>query len=413
MRRIVVLGLALAGLLVVVGLGGAHYLGRLARRTSEKGANPVIAQTEPVPASHPVDAKSSVGGSTSAYAEWKPPADSSQPFADGKIPLAPELVVVTAIAQPLVGDYESIKRIETVSRDDLRISFSSDLPNPKLPDVPAENAKPATSTKRTACVRTVLRQDIQKSREYRQNFCATKQERYPGTTAIGVSTELLAELKARGETSFKYQSTAFTSGPPDASCVLKRAEPADLGVPVLVNDRRVQLPAVHASCPRLFFGDAEFYFLDDPDNPLALAWDLGGGNRLQVIKIMVPAEVPQIEQSLSQSGRAEVHGIYFDFASATIRPESEPVLKEIAQALSDNPQWRLSVEGHTDNVGGDNYNLELSNRRAKAVKLALVERYHMAADRLTTEGFGASRPKETNDTLEGRARNRRVELVRQ
>jgi OOP family OmpA-OmpF porin len=413
MRKIVGFGLALLALFLIAGLGGAFYLGRLARKASEEARKKVVAQPKPVQAAHRADDKPETAGFAGDYAEWKPPADRSQPFANGKIPLVPGLTVVTAIAQPLVGDYESIKRIETVSGDGLRITFSSDLPNPKIPDLTTGNAKPAPSTRRKGCVRIVLSPDMQNAREYRENFCVAEQERYPGTTAIGVSAQVLAELKAKGETSFKYQSTAFTTGPPDASCVLKRVEPADVAVPVLVNDRRVQLPAVHAKCPRPFFGEAEFYVLDDPDDPLALAWQLGGGNKLQVVKITVPAEGPRIEQSLSQSGRAEVHGIYFDFASATIRPESEPVLKEIAQALADNPKWKLSVEGHTDNVGGDDYNLELSNRRAAAVKQALIERYRVAADRLTTAGFGASRPRETNDTLEGRARNRRVELARQ
>jgi outer membrane protein OmpA-like peptidoglycan-associated protein len=71
------------------------------------------------------------------------------------------------------------------------------------------------------------------------------------------------------------------------------------------------------------------------------------------------------------------------------------------------------VEGHTDNIGGDEYNLDLSQRRAEAVTLVLVTRYHTTGDRLTPQGFGASRPKEPNDTLAGRARNRRVELVRE
>lgn len=413
MRKIVAVALALLALFVVVGLGGALYLGRLVKKASEEARKKVTEHTEPVPAGYRAVAKPDSAGAASDYAEWKPPADRSQPFADGKIPLVPGLTVVTAIAQPLVGDYESIKRIDAAVGDGLRISFSSDLPSPKVPDSTTRNAKPAPSTRRKGCVRIVLSQDLQNAHAYRENFCVAEEERYPGTTAISVSAQVLAELKAKGETPFKYQSTAFTTGPPDASCVLKRVEPVDLAVPVLVNDRRIQLPAVHAKCPRPFFGDAEFYFLDDPANPLALAWQLVEGNRLQVVKITVPAASPQIEQSLSQSGRAEVHGIYFDFASATIRPESEPVLKEIAQALADNPAWKLSVEGHTDNVGGNDYNLELSNRRAEAVKQALVERYRVAADRLTTTGFGASKPKETNDTLEGRARNRRVELVRQ
>jgi outer membrane protein OmpA-like peptidoglycan-associated protein len=89
------------------------------------------------------------------------------------------------------------------------------------------------------------------------------------------------------------------------------------------------------------------------------------------------------------------------------------VLKQIVQAMMDNPGWKLTVNGHTDNMGGDAYNLDLSKRRAAAVKQALVSRYHIAPDRLSTDGFGASSPVDTNDTLEGRARNRRVELTRE
>jgi outer membrane protein OmpA-like peptidoglycan-associated protein len=82
-------------------------------------------------------------------------------------------------------------------------------------------------------------------------------------------------------------------------------------------------------------------------------------------------------------------------------------------ALAKHPEWKLSVSGHTDNVGGDAYNLDLSKRRAAAVKQALVARYHIAPDHLTTDGYGASHPVDTNDTFEGRARNRRVELMRE
>jgi OmpA family len=74
-----------------------------------------------------------------------------------------------------------------------------------------------------------------------------------------------------------------------------------------------------------------------------------------------------------------------------------------------NPDWKLTVEGHTDSIGDDAYNLDLSKRRALAVKQALVAQYNIFADRLANDGFGASRRVESNDTLEGRARNRRVE----
>jgi outer membrane protein OmpA-like peptidoglycan-associated protein len=108
-----------------------------------------------------------------------------------------------------------------------------------------------------------------------------------------------------------------------------------------------------------------------------------------------------------------VYGIYFDFANDRIRKESDRVLGEIAKVLADNPGWSLSVEGHTDGIGGDQQNLDLSRRRSASVKAALTSGYGIAPGRLKADGFGKSRPKDTNDTIEGRARNRRVELVRQ
>jgi OOP family OmpA-OmpF porin len=109
----------------------------------------------------------------------------------------------------------------------------------------------------------------------------------------------------------------------------------------------------------------------------------------------------------------QVYGICFAFARAEIRPQSERVLNEIAAVLKAHAALRLRVDGHTDNVGVDASNLELSKRRAAAVKAALVTRYHIDAARLSTDGYGASSPREKNDTPEGRARNRRVELRRQ
>jgi OmpA family len=90
-----------------------------------------------------------------------------------------------------------------------------------------------------------------------------------------------------------------------------------------------------------------------------------------------------------------------------------PPSGEIVKAMADNPDWKLRVDGHTDNLGGDPQNLDLSKRRATSVKNALVERYYISADRLATNGFGASSPIDRNDTLEGRARNHRTELSRE
>jgi outer membrane protein OmpA-like peptidoglycan-associated protein len=119
-----------------------------------------------------------------------------------------------------------------------------------------------------------------------------------------------------------------------------------------------------------------------------------------------------LEQALASQRKADVYSIYFSFNSDQIRKESEPTLAEIAGIMRRHPDWKLEVNGHTDAVGGDAYNLDLSRRRAAAVKAALITRYAIARERLTTSGFGRSQPKDTNDTLEGRAHNRRVELVR-
>jgi OOP family OmpA-OmpF porin len=88
------------------------------------------------------------------------------------------------------------------------------------------------------------------------------------------------------------------------------------------------------------------------------------------------------------------------------------VLMSIAKILRSNPDWRMMIEGHTDNIGTVDANVDLSRRRAEAVRQALVGRYQIDGGRLTSAGYGASRPRAGNDTLEGRAANRRVELVR-
>src|SRR4029077_3482837 len=354
-------------------------------------------------------------------------------LAQTKVPVRQGLTVVTALSDRL-GDYESIKTVESVSADAIRLSYSADVPEP------APAGRGATSRK-VSVRRTVRREDLKTAHEYMQVFGTNAADIFPGTTAIGTSAAVLGELKTAGHSAFTFQTPGREpsmekilgalrggGGQPKtdldqlgkqldaskASGTLTRVEAGDVPFPVLVNGQRVTVQAIHA---RGTFDDlkVEFLFLDDPDNPLALKWSTGStAGALQVVQITYPIDqaTPQIEQALKQSGRAEVHGIYFDFASATIKPESEAVLEEIADALAKNPAWTLRIEGHTDSVGGDAANIDLSTRRADAVKQALIARYRIDAAKLATAGFGATQPKEPNDTAEGRARNRRVELVR-
>src|SRR6266849_885214 len=359
------------------------------------------------------------GGSSSsplAFPAWTPATAGSE--SGNKIPLRPGLTVVTAIAQ-FGGDYESIKQIQQVTATGVRLSYRADnVPNPLegLQKLSGDNAPKASGS--ISGARMVRAQDLQNAHDYMQWFGPNQPEVMPGSTAISVSREVLAELKGKGETQFSFRVGGLKGmagsllgalgqmaggGAPGApketkdladmgkaECTMKRVSDGLTAFPVLLNNQRVSLPAIHAQCTT-DDGLADFYFLDDLDNPLALAWKLAGSDTLQLVKISYPQQPPpvaqnsgsssapagsggggqQIEQELKQRGQAEVYVIYFDFASDKIKPESEPVLGEIADALNHNPAWKLRVEGHTDNIGGDDYNLDLSQRRAEAVKLTL------------------------------------------
>ena len=127
---------------------------------------------------------------------------------------------------------------------------------------------------------------------------------------------------------------------------------------------------------------------------------------------MVLVEAAAMEQSLASTGSIALYGILFDFDKAEIKPDSEPTLKEIAKLLTDDPELAVIVVGHTDNTGSFDYNLDLSSRRANAVRDALVSVYGIDGARLTAAGAGMMAPVASNDSEEGRAKNRRVVLVK-
>jgi hypothetical protein len=118
-----------------------------------------------------------------------------------------------------------------------------------------------------------------------------------------------------------------------------------------------------------------------------------------------------MEQALQAKQRFDLYGLHFDSNKATIQPESKSLLDEIATALKNFPDWHLRIVGHTDASGDAEHNLHLSLERALAIEAALVER-GIDAQRLVPAGLGESRPITSNATPEGRALNRRVELVR-
>ena len=124
------------------------------------------------------------------------------------------------------------------------------------------------------------------------------------------------------------------------------------------------------------------------------------------------ASAQAMSESIAKSGRLDVYGITFATGQATINPASDAVLNDVLAVLAANPDWRLRIEGHTDNVGDKAANMKLSTARAAAVAAWLTGKA-IAATRLTTAGLGDTQPVGENTTEEGRARNRRVVLIKQ
>lgn len=128
---------------------------------------------------------------------------------------------------------------------------------------------------------------------------------------------------------------------------------------------------------------------------------------------LAESETDVLYDALTSKGRWATQGILFATGKADLQPESRPVLKEIASTLQKNATLKILIEGHTDNVGAAAANLALSDARAAAVKAALVADFKVDGSRITTKGFGDTKPSVPNTTASGRAQNRRVEIVKQ
>ena len=131
-----------------------------------------------------------------------------------------------------------------------------------------------------------------------------------------------------------------------------------------------------------------------------------------ISNIKVATGRPDSRHKLIEEGKFSTTGILFDFQSAVIRPESYAVIKDIAGVLKDNASVKVKVVGHTSSDGDDNANLELSRKRATAVREMLVNEFNIDASRIETEGKGETQPVADNKTREGKALNRRVEFIK-
>jgi outer membrane protein OmpA-like peptidoglycan-associated protein len=133
----------------------------------------------------------------------------------------------------------------------------------------------------------------------------------------------------------------------------------------------------------------------------------------EIMEQEITANAEAMGDDINKTGHVPVYGIYFDSGKSEIKPESDSALVQISLLLKDNSTLKLYVVGHTDNVGSIDSNMLLSKDRADAVVKALTSGYGIAADRLKSYGVASLSPVASNDTEEGKAKNRRVELVKQ
>jgi OmpA family len=333
------------------------------------------------------------------------------------------------------------------------------------------NAQANAEAKKFIVDRNVRRADIEQSTRITLLGSTTDPAMYAGQTFVETSTKALQLLKSGADVPFVLgvndQSAALAglasigaevgkaAGGAGAGLggamsmlaagrnyyrgTLHRVESGPVQFSVIVNGVRTTFAAIHAAGTFTFGSEpaqhAEFWWLDNPAYPLTLEWVFGSaGQKIDdlVTRIDLPLDsgdlngtpaggggaspngsgISKLSAQLDKSCHAEMSGIYFNTGSAEILDESKPTLTAVAKLIKDSKFTTLTIEGHTDNIGTAQYNQDLSEKRAAAVRQALLSDYGVPAGRLTAKGFGLTRPVETNATPEGRAHNRRVELSR-
>jgi outer membrane protein OmpA-like peptidoglycan-associated protein len=133
----------------------------------------------------------------------------------------------------------------------------------------------------------------------------------------------------------------------------------------------------------------------------------------EVMEQEIVANAEAMGNDINAKGHVSIYGIYFDTGKSEIKPESDAAISEIAKLMTNNSTLKVYVVGHTDNTGSFDSNMKLSKDRADAVAKVLTDKYGIAAARLKSYGVASLSPVSSNDTEDGKAKNRRVELVKQ
>jgi outer membrane protein OmpA-like peptidoglycan-associated protein len=244
----------------------------------------------------------------------------------------------------------------------------------------------------------------------------------------------LLEVQRNYESSLKAKGfdVLFTCGTANASCYKPRPNSVDTNTPydfalAFDNPEWPRLGS-RGDYARNYFAVSGRYLLAKKTGPtgtvyasIALAEhnaDVGNHAFVRVVETkamednkIVFVDASAMQKSLADTGRINLYGILFDLDKDVIKPESQPTLDEMTKLMRGNPPLKLSVVGHTDAQGDAKHNDDLSKRRALAV-IAVLVKAGVDPRRFTTRGAGASEPVAPNDNEAGRAKNRRVELVR-
>jgi outer membrane protein OmpA-like peptidoglycan-associated protein len=346
----------------------------------------------------------------SALAAQSPPSGSSIPFAPG--------VVLTYVMHNLDEKYdrEFNSAILAVSPEETEFAVDMQYRGPDGQAVKAVYHR-HQSRRELLGARTIDHGGT-------CNPADTLDTRYRGSTLLMASQRVLRQLKTGEPVDVRswYIPGACAHGVM-VSGTIRRLEPTPVPVSILLNGQRLDLSTIHARgmFSSFDFGqmNIEYWFLDDDQRPWLIRVE-GQQEKKSYMQQLGRVVLPDHESedkmaaALSKAGacRVPVYGLYFEFASADLKAASVPTLQQIASVMKQHPDWILTIEGHTDSIGGAASNLELSQRRAAAVKDELTRRYGVPAARLATQGYGLARPLAPNKSMEGRAQNRRVELSR-
>ena len=203
-----------------------------------------------------------------------------------------------------------------------------------------------------------------------------------------------------------YYTAFYRDGTPDLSGIENE--------PKLLADKKYRISIwVQKERIRLYVGETKLF-----DLPKAMSKNYKynmirfSGGIPMISNVRIATGLPDMRNKLLTEGKLISYGIYFDVNKDVVKPESYPSIKEIATILKDNSTLKIKIVGYTDSDGDDKSNLDLSKRRAAAVKDALVKNFSIDATRIETDGKGESEPVAPNDSAVNKALNRRVEFIK-